>query len=104
MSSNFSRTEMLIGKDGMKKISKAKVAIFGIGGVGSFVVEGLVRAGIQNFILVDNDIVCESNLELLGSIILASYPSFNQLMASPTLVMITALPAAIYSPSFVEKQ
>ena len=62
MDNQFSRTEMLIGKDGMEKISKAKVAIFGIGGVGSFVVEGLVRAGIQNFILVDSDKVEISNL------------------------------------------
>lgn len=62
MENQFSRTEMLIGKDGIKKINNAKVAIFGIGGVGSFVVEGLVRAGVKNFILVDNDTICETNL------------------------------------------
>ena len=48
----FSRTELLIGKDGIEKLQKAKVAVFGIGGVGSYTVEGLARAGIGNFILV----------------------------------------------------
>lgn len=62
MSEQFSRTELLIGKDGVKKLRKSKVAIFGIGGVGSFVVEALVRAGVGNFILVDNDNVSLSNL------------------------------------------
>lgn len=62
MLNQFSRTELLIGKDGIEKLQKAKVAVFGIGGVGSFVVEGLVRAGISNFILVDDDKVCVTNL------------------------------------------
>lgn len=50
-----SRTELLIGKEGIEKLQKAKVAIFGIGGVGSFVVEGLARAGIGKLIIVDYD-------------------------------------------------
>lgn len=58
----FSRTELLIGKDGVEKLANAKVAIFGIGGVGSFVVEALARAGIGNFVLVDNDEVDITNL------------------------------------------
>ena len=62
MLNQFSRTELLIGKEGIEKLNKAKVAVFGIGGVGSFVVEGLVRAGVQNFILVDDDKVCLTNL------------------------------------------
>ena len=62
MLNQFSRTELLIGKEGIEKLHKAKVAIFGIGGVGSFVVEGLVRAGVENFILVDDDKVCLTNL------------------------------------------
>ena len=62
MLEEFSRTELLIGKEGIQKLQKAKVAVFGIGGVGSYVVEGLVRAGIGNFILVDNDEVSISNL------------------------------------------
>ena len=58
----FSRTELLIGKENIEKLKNAKVAIFGIGGVGSFVVEGLARAGIGNFILVDKDVVDITNL------------------------------------------
>ena len=62
MLDQFSRTELLIGKQGGQKLQNAKVAIFGIGGVGSFVVEGLVRAGVGNFILVDDDKICLTNL------------------------------------------
>ena len=62
MENQFSRTELLIGKERVEKLNKSKVAIFGIGGVGSFVVEGLVRAGIGNFILIDHDTVSETNL------------------------------------------
>ena len=62
MLEQFSRTEMLIGKEGLEKLKNSKVAIFGVGGVGSYVVEGLTRAGVGNFILVDNDKVAESNL------------------------------------------
>ena len=58
----FSRTELLIGKQGLEKLHNAKIAIFGIGGVGSFVVEGLVRAGVQNFVWVDNDKISLTNL------------------------------------------
>ena len=58
----FSRTEILIGKEGIAKLKDSKVAIFGIGGVGSYVVEALVRAGVGSFILVDNDTVSLTNL------------------------------------------
>lgn len=57
-----SRTELLIGKQGIKKLQNSKVAIFGLGGVGSYVVEGLSRAGVGNFILVDNDKINPSNI------------------------------------------
>lgn len=62
MENQYTRTELLIGKEGIEKLKKAKVVVFGIGGVGSFVVEGLARAGIGSFILIDNDEVSESNL------------------------------------------
>ena len=62
MLEQFSRTELLIGKEAIEKLNKTKVAIFGIGGVGSYVVEGLARAGIGNFILIDNDEVALSNI------------------------------------------
>lgn len=58
----FSRTELLIGKQGLQKLQNAKVTIFGIGGVGSYVVEALVRAGVGNFILIDNDTISLTNL------------------------------------------
>lgn len=47
MSHQFSRTELLIGKEGVEKLQNSKVAVFGIGGVGSYVVEGLARAGVR---------------------------------------------------------
>lgn len=62
MENKFSRTELLIGKEVVDKLKKSKVAIFGIGGVGSYVVEGLARSGIGNFILIDNDMVSVSNI------------------------------------------
>lgn len=62
MDNQFSRTELLIGKEAIEKLNNSKVAVFGIGGVGSCVVEGLARAGVQNFILVDKDIVSVSNI------------------------------------------
>ena len=58
----FSRTELLIGADALRKLSKSKVAVFGIGGVGTFVVEGLVRAGVGSFVLVDDDCICLTNI------------------------------------------
>ena len=62
MEDKFSRTEMLIGKEGMEKLADAKVAVFGLGGVGSYVCEGLARSGVGNFILVDFDKIDESNI------------------------------------------
>lgn len=58
----FCRTELLIGEEGIEKLKNSKVIVFGIGGVGSFVVEALTRAGVGNLILVDNDTICISNL------------------------------------------
>ena len=62
MLNQFSRTELIVGKDGIKKLNNSKVVIFGLGGVGSFVLEGLARSGIGNFILVDNDTVDITNI------------------------------------------
>ncbi len=62
MSEQFSRTELLIGKERIEKLVNSKVAIFGIGGVGSFVAEALARAGVGSFLLIDNDTISESNL------------------------------------------
>lgn len=62
MIDQFSRTELLLGKAAMEKLSKARVAVFGIGGVGGYVCEALVRSGVGAFDLVDNDKVSPSNL------------------------------------------
>nr|WP_318685664.1 tRNA threonylcarbamoyladenosine dehydratase [uncultured Acetatifactor sp.] len=62
MISQFSRTELLIGEEGISSLKKARVAIFGIGGVGGYVVEALARSGIGAFVLTDNDKVCLTNL------------------------------------------
>ncbi|HOM42696.1 MAG TPA: ThiF family adenylyltransferase, partial [Bacillota bacterium] len=57
----FSRTELLIGKDGIEKLKKSTVAIFGIGGVGSFTAEALCRCGIGRLVLIDYDDICLTN-------------------------------------------
>ena len=62
MLNQFSRTELLIGHDGLDKLSKSRVAVFGIGGVGGYVVEALVRSGIGSIDLIDNDKVALTNL------------------------------------------
>ena len=62
MLTQFSRTELLLGKEAMEKLSKSRVAVFGIGGVGGYVCEALVRSGVGHFDLVDDDKVCLTNL------------------------------------------
>ncbi len=62
MNKQFSRTEMLIGSEGLEKLQKARVAVFGIGGVGGYAVEALARAGIGALDLVDDDMVDISNI------------------------------------------
>ena len=58
----FSRTEMLIGKEGLEKLRAAKVALFGVGGVGGYAAEALARSGIGGIDIVDGDKISESNL------------------------------------------
>lgn len=58
----FSRTELLIGTDSLEKLNNSKVAIFGIGGVGSYTAEGLARSGIGKFVLIDDDKICLTNI------------------------------------------
>ena len=62
MLNQFSRTQLLIGSDGMEKLANARVAVFGIGGVGGYVCEALVRSGVYKFDLIDDDKVCLTNL------------------------------------------
>lgn len=58
----FSRTERLIGAEGIEKLKKARVAVFGIGGVGGYAVEALARSGVGTLDLIDNDVVSPSNI------------------------------------------
>ena len=62
MLNQFSRTELIIGKEAMEILNSARVAVFGIGGVGGYTVEALVRSGIQHIDLIDDDKVCLTNL------------------------------------------
>ncbi len=62
MLNEFSRTQLLLGKEAMEKLKNSKVAVFGIGGVGGYVVEALVRSGVGNFALFDDDKVCLTNI------------------------------------------
>lgn len=62
MLNQFSRSQLLLGETGMERLSQAKVAIFGIGGVGGYAAEALARTGVGAFVLVDDDKVCLTNL------------------------------------------
>lgn len=58
----FQRVELLIGKDALKKVSQSKVIIFGVGGVGGWCAESLIRSGVKDLTIVDYDVVAESNI------------------------------------------
>lgn len=62
MLDQFSRTQLLLGKEAMEKLKNSRVAVFGIGGVGGYVCEALVRSGVGSFDLIDDDKVCLTNL------------------------------------------
>lgn len=62
MQDQFSRTQLLLGRDGLERLRGARVAVFGVGGVGGYVVEALVRSGVGAFDLIDDDRVCLTNL------------------------------------------
>ena len=62
MLNQFSRTQLTFGVEAMEKLKKAKVAVFGIGGVGGYVCEALVRSGVHNIVLIDDDKVCMTNI------------------------------------------
>ena len=62
MLNQFSRTELLLGKDGMERLSESRVAVFGIGGVGGYATEALARSGVGHFVLIDDDRICLTNL------------------------------------------
>ena len=62
MLNQFSRTQLLLGQEGMEKLFQARVAVFGIGGVGGYTVEALARSGVGTLDLIDDDRICLTNL------------------------------------------
>ena len=62
MLNQFSRTQLLVGPEGIRALSQARVAVFGVGGVGGYAVEALVRSGVGAIDLIDDDRVCLTNL------------------------------------------
>lgn len=62
MLNQFARTELLFGQENMEKLKNARVAVFGVGGVGGYTVEALARSGVGTLDLIDDDKVCESNI------------------------------------------
>ena len=58
----FSRTTLLLGDAAMEKLAASTVAVFGVGGVGSYAAEGLARAGVGHIVLIDNDLICLTNI------------------------------------------
>ncbi len=62
MPDQFSRTELIIGSEGLNKLKDARVAVFGIGGVGGYAVEALARSGVGALDLIDDDKVCLTNI------------------------------------------
>ena len=62
MDNQFTRTEILIGNNALEKLKQSRIAVFGIGGVGGYIVEALARAGIENLDLIDNDSINITNI------------------------------------------
>lgn len=62
MEGYFSRSELLLGKEGMQRLNSARVAVFGVGGVGGYIVEALARSGVGEIDVIDNDVISASNI------------------------------------------
>ena len=75
MNNQFKRSKLLFKEEGMKKLEKASILIFGIGGVGGYVVEALVRSGVSHLTLVDSDVIDETNINRQ---IIATYETIGQ--------------------------
>lgn len=93
MQEEFSRTEMLLGEEGMRKLFQARVAIFGLGGVGGYVAEGLARSGVGALDLIDADTVSLSNINRQ---ILATHDTVGKYKTEVARARIAAInPAAV---------
>ena len=94
MLTQFSRTELLLGKEAMDKLANSKVAVFGVGGVGGYVCEALARSGVGSFDLIDDDKVCDHAADISElTIQMAGKPYVKELehikaMAKESMVML----------------
>ena len=75
MNPQFARTALLLGEEGVERLAKARVAVFGIGGVGGYVVEALARSGVGTLDLIDDDTV---NITNLNRQIIATHETIGQ--------------------------
>ena len=94
MSDQYSRTEMIIGSDAVEILKASSVIIFGIGGVGSYVVEGLARAGVGNLTLVDNDVVDITNIN-------RQIPALHSTIGKSKAAVMTSIRIAMWMPGSV---
>ncbi|WKY47572.1 tRNA threonylcarbamoyladenosine dehydratase [Eubacteriaceae bacterium ES3] len=92
----FDRTKKIIGQDGLDKLKNARVILFGVGGVGSFVAEGLIRSGVGSLTLVDKDVVDPSNLNRQ---IMATQDTIGQVKVEVMAKRLLSInPAAVINP------
>ena len=77
----FTRTELLLGSDAMQRLQRLRIIIFGVGGVGSWCAESLVRSGVAHLTLVDSDVVCDTNLnrQLMATTLTLGQPKVEAL-------------------------
>ena len=87
MLNQCSRTQLLFGKEAMERLYNARVAVFGVGGVGGYTVEALARSGIGTLDLIDDDKVCLTNLnrQILATHKTVGTPPTNSISASTTM-------------------
>lgn len=92
MLNQFSRSELVFGKDAMERLKNARVAVFGIGGVGGYTVEALARSGVGALDLIDDDKVCITNLN--RQILPPAAPLQNTRWMWPGTAFWTSIPTA----------
>ena len=93
----FCRTEMLIGNDALVSLNKSSVAVFGLGGVGSYAAEAFARAGRGHLTLVDDDVIAESNVNRQLYALSSTVGQAKQ--QSPRRVLRISIPLAQWTPA-----
>ncbi len=88
----LNRSYLLLGEEGMQRLADARVIIFGVGGVGSWCAESLVRSGVRHITIVDSDVVCVSNInrQLMATTLTLGKPKVEALRER----LLTILPSA----------